>query len=231
MQLAERVVKGLEVHASRLGVTGTPLTGFRSALEQSRNSRAAYATARRAKAVAGQRKIAADTALTLWLGKARLALMLARGARWSESWIEAGFSHRGTNVPKRIEARIALAGAVVAFFARNPEFGVRHANVTAADGRQAHDEIVNARISLHEISAECIASKHARDRAERQLRRSIREVILILRTTIDGADLHWLVSGWSQPNSARTPGFIWAEEAAPMTLLSETKPERAHAAA
>jgi hypothetical protein len=61
---------------------------FRQALNRLRESETAFAILRSTKATAGKWVNAADQALTEWLAKARLALMLARGMRWSETWLD-----------------------------------------------------------------------------------------------------------------------------------------------
>src|SRR5689334_3327501 len=132
---AEGMAQGLETHGPWLGLTQVPLGEFRRVLEEVRNAVAAWSVARAAKADAQSRMSAADEAMTAWLAKARLVVMLARGAKWSERWIETGFTHRGTNLPTRMELRIALAHRLVVFLALHPDFGVPFAGVTAARGR------------------------------------------------------------------------------------------------
>lgn len=111
------------------------------------------------KATAGKWMNTADQMLTERLATARLAVMLARGVRWSEPWLEAGFTHRGTNVPKAIVPRLELARRVVGFFARHPEFGIAHAKLTASHGRKAFDDRVWARQLRRHLVAQCNNAK------------------------------------------------------------------------
>src|SRR5882724_9646494 len=106
LSLAEGMAQGLETHGPWLGITQIPVGEFRRVLDEVRNTAAAWSAARSAKADAQSRMSAADEALTAWLAKARLVMMLARGAKWSERWIEAGFTHRRMNVPKRVGSRV-----------------------------------------------------------------------------------------------------------------------------
>jgi hypothetical protein len=147
--------------------------------------------------------IEADEALTAWLAKARLVVMLARGAKWSERWIETGFTYRGANIPKRIESRIALARRLVSFLALHPDFGVPFANVTAARGRAIYERMTQTRDALDVATTDCMMNKRQRVAAERFLRRTMRQVIRMLGSVIDGADPRWLEFGLSQPQSRR----------------------------
>jgi len=202
--LAEGMAQGLETHGPWLGMTQIPAGEFRRILDEVRNTTAVWSAARSAKADAQSRMSAADKALTAWLAKARLVMMLARGAKWSERWIETGFTHHGTNVPKRIELRITLAHRLVVFLALQPDFGVPFAGVTAARGRPIYERMVNTRDALELAVNGCTTSKRQRDAAERVLRRMMREVIVGLGSAISSADSRWLAFGLKQPAAGST---------------------------
>jgi hypothetical protein len=201
--LVERIVHGLETHGPWLGLTQIPAGEVRGILDQVRKAETACSAALSAKASAQTRMIEADEALTAWLAKARLVMMLARGAEWSERWIETGFTYRGANIPKRVEPRIALARRLVVFLALHPDFGVPFANVTAARGRAIYERMTQTRDALDVATTDCMMNKRQRAAAERILRRRIRQVIRMLDSVIDGADPRWLEFGLSQPQSRR----------------------------
>src|SRR4051812_535168 len=108
MKVAGDMADGLKLHGLWLKMTQTPEGEFRAMLEQLRKAETSHAEARAAKAEAGQESIAGDEALMNWLVRARSILAIIFGQRWSERWLQAGFTHGRTNVPKRMEARIAL---------------------------------------------------------------------------------------------------------------------------
>jgi len=204
LSLAEGMAQGLETHGPWLGMTQIPVGEFRRVLDEVRDTAAAWSAARSAKADAQGRVSAADEALTAWLAKARLVVMLARGAKWSERWIETGFTHRGTNLPKRIELRITLAHRLVVFLALQPDFGVPFAGVTAARGRPIYERMVHTRDALELAMTACTTSKHQRDAAEQVLRRMMRQVIVGLGSAISSADSRWLAFGLKQAAARST---------------------------
>ncbi len=220
MQLAETMAQGLEIHGPWLQMMQTKPSEFREALESLRESETAFASLRSAKTAARKSMNAADGAVTEWLAKARLALLLACGVQWSEAWIDAGFTHRATNVPKATVPRIELARRVIDFFARNPEFGVAHANITATYGRRLYDGAIGAGQVRRQVTTECLNAKNVRDAAERQLRRKMRQVVLILSDSIKSNDPRWHDFGLDQP---RTRGSktkrLAAAPAASITVL------------
>src|SRR5260370_22016909 len=116
-------------------MTGTRADELRRIVDEVKKAEAAWSAAKSAKASAQTRTTAADEALTAWLAKARLVVMLARGEKWAERWIETGFTHSRMNVPKRVGSRVELARRLVAFLALQPAMGVRCAGVPAAERR------------------------------------------------------------------------------------------------
>ena len=165
----------------------------------------AYAVARAEKAAASARVQTADEALTAWLGKARLVVMLAKGSQWSEAWLEAGFTQRGTNVPKQMSVRVALARRVVAFFARHGEWEVSFAEVTAARGATIFAEMCAAQTRLRTASEDVLGKKCARDLAEKTLRREMRCVVIFLSVLLSPGDERWLAFGLHRPRPDAPP--------------------------
>jgi hypothetical protein len=235
--LAERIAHGLETYGPWLGMTQIPADEFRRIFDQAARAETAWSGAMSAKQYSQNRVATADEALAAWLEKARLVMMLARGAKWSERRIETGFTHRGMNVPKGIEPRIALARRIVIFLALHPAFGVPFAGVTAACGRSIYERMIQARGARDVAMADCVIKKRERDAAERILRRTMRQVILILGASIAPADSRWFEFGLNQPapRSSRTRHVhrrnfagVLAE---PILLPAQTHPDRQHIAA
>jgi hypothetical protein len=234
ISLAERIAEGLETYGPWLGMTQIPANEFRRILDDLVKAETAWSASRSAKASAQSRMVSAHEALASWLAKARLVVMLARGTRWSDRWIETGFIHRGTNVPKQIESRIALARQLVIFLALHPKFGVPFAEITAARGRSIYERTIQARDALDVATTNCRSSKRQRDGAERVLRRAMREVVLILAATIAPSDPRWLKFGLNQAarRSRRThqvrSGEFAAARPEPIPLPAQTQPASQH---
>ena len=195
--LADRIHAGLEIHGPWLRVDDA--AELAEALRETRAKESAFATARARKAAAGRRFAAADELLTAWLAKARLVVMLALGGTWSELWLEAGFMHRQTNVPKRLAARIALGRRLAAFFAEHPEYAVPFAGVTVEEARAMCGEIIRAEREVRAAKTETARCKQMRDTAEKALRRMMHGVIVMLGAPLGKGDPRWLAFGLNQP--------------------------------
>jgi hypothetical protein len=174
LQAAEEVACALEMP----GPDGAQLSSasFRKFVDELRHTEAALLAASNAKVSADKRAAAAHDALRDWLAKARLVVMLARGAKWSEHWVESGFCRPRTNIPQCVNARITLAQAVVYFFALHPELGVPFAGVTAAEGRKLYERAMQCREILRALASDCARSKAQWHTARRILQRKMRAV-------------------------------------------------------
>lgn len=240
LSLAEHVASGLEMHGPWLGMTQIPLSEFRRVLDETKQAEFRWSAADNARVYSEGRMAKADDDIMAWLAKARLAVMLARGERWSPQWIETGFIHRAGIVPKRIEARILLARRLVNFLSLHPEYGVSFAGVTAARGRSIYERAIQARAALDLATTDSVLKKRLRNAAKRVLRSAIYQVTRALDSAIAPNDARWLEFGLSP--STRRParkGNVRHRhltevptEPEPIPLLTETHsdPERTAAA-
>ena len=207
--LAERMGRGLSVHGMWLLKGFTTADEFNGELTAARETEREFSLARAAKAAAGKRFALADEELTTWLAKARLVVMLALGSQWSESWIAAGFGHRGTNVPKRVALRMELGRRLADFFKAHPEYEVAFAGVTAERGRALAKAIGEAENGMLTAKADATTKKRARDAAEKKLRRAMSNIVGILPCVIAKNDPRWLEFGLNRPRpdavDARVP--------------------------
>ena len=203
--LAGRMEEGLETYGPWLLKGAITAEDFSELLTTTREAEAAFAGARAKKATAAKRFAAADLALTSWLAKARLVLMLALGSKWSESWLATGFTHRGTNVPKRIGPRIELARRLTGFFAEHPEYEVRFASVTEAEARALHQKVTAEQAEVRLTSAKAAAKKGLRDRAEKRLRRKMHNLVGTLSVVLAKNDPRWLAFGLNRPRPDSPP--------------------------
>jgi len=200
---ATSLANGLETHGLWLGVGDESIRAVRARLNNLERTREALVTARNTKTFAIKRLGLADKHLKSWLGKARLVVMLARGARWSRALVDTGFTSPAMRVPKKLDGRVSLARALVSFFARHPEFGVGFADITAARGRAIYERAIQSREMLELAKNDCeIAARH-RDLAEGELRDISRIVVNWLRSNLDRADARWAELGFATTPSRK----------------------------
>src|SRR5437016_5615578 len=79
LSFAERIANELDTHGRWLEMIGIRADELRRIVDQVKKAEAAWSAAKSAKASAQTRTTAADEALTAWLAKARLVVMLALG--------------------------------------------------------------------------------------------------------------------------------------------------------
>jgi len=182
---------GLELHGTWINAPYELIASLATKIHQFQEAIDGGATAETTKSMAADRLMIADNTLKAWLTKARLVVMLARGARWSESWVHTGFVDRRTQVPKRLQARIDLGRALVTFFARHPELGVPFAEVTAARGRVICERTAQSGEML-ELARNDYAVMNQQGRlAATDLRNTMRKTVEWLRARLDGCDQRW----------------------------------------
>jgi hypothetical protein len=203
LELGARMARGLDSHRGGIGLDENSTIEFRSILQRAREGSMAVTNARATRMLAIKRLAIADKALKTWLTKARLVVMLARGACWSESWIHTGFTERRTQVPRRLESRVTLGRALVSFFARHPEFGVNFAEVTAARGRAIYERVVQSCEMLQLAKDDCVLAKRERQTAENDLRHALRKIILSLKAHLAKSDPRWADFGLEPQMSGR----------------------------
>jgi hypothetical protein len=131
--------------------------------------------------------------------------MLAYGSKWSEAWLATGFTHRGTNVPKRVAPRIELSRRLAKFFATHCEYEVPFAGVTAQTAHAQCAEITAAERELRNAHAAVKSNKRVRDAAEKTLRREMSFVGVVLSHQLGKSDPRWLEFGLKQPRSDAPP--------------------------
>ncbi|HEY1769944.1 MAG TPA: hypothetical protein VGG02_06785 [Chthoniobacterales bacterium] len=207
-RLGALVAKGLRRHGPWLLKNFMTEKELRNSLTAAQKTEADFARALVARAAAAERFAETQEKLTAWLARARLVVMLALGSKWSQSWIAAGFTHRGTNVPKRLAGRIELNRRLAGFFAVNGQFEVPFAGVTAAEAKALRRAMRQAEEKLKAATTRAAEKKRARDKAEKKLRWDVGSVRDILRCVIKPHDPCWGAFGFQVPR----PGDARAEE-------------------
>lgn len=188
-------------------------------LERARSTESDYGRSRVLKAAAAEHFAEVDAELTSWLAKARLVVMLAYGSKWSQSWIAAGFTHRGTNVPKRVKPRIELSRRLAQFFKDYPQYEVPFAGVTAADAAAMQEKIAAADQQVRLATGEAAEKKHERDVAEKLLRRELYFLRVCLKGRLKKNDRRWLDFGFKIPKPDAKPlGRYFAPTSQPVKV-------------
>jgi hypothetical protein len=220
-QLAERMDEGLRIHGPWLFKRTMTPEEFSADREAARQAETEFSSARSGQADASRQFTALDEELTAWLAKARLVVMLAYGNKWTANWIAAGFSHRGTNIPKRIGARMELMTRLADFFAAHREYEVPFAQVTAVEARRLQKACSNADHAVRLAKQEARMRKQARDAAEKKLRREMHSVVALLPHFIGKSDPRWLAFGLKQPrpnDKAVRPCYTAVADAEPLRI-------------
>jgi hypothetical protein len=232
LSFAEHVANGLEMHGAWVVGMEMPSSEFRRILGEAGQAEVAWSAAENAKAYSQARMATADKDLTAWLVKARLVVKLACGEKWSEQWIETGFTHRTGSVPKRIETKIGLARRLVNFLSLHPEYGVPFAGVTAARGRTICDRMIHARDALDLARTAWATKKRLCNATKRVLQHAIQQVVRTLDSAIAPNDPRRLAFGLSQSTTRparkshvrHQPYGELLTDPEPIPLLTETLP-------
>ena len=226
LQLAPHFVAGLSRHEF-CSDCSEQLTGeLQSQIARFSEAASVLCTARNTATLSTKRLAIADKALKAWLAKARLVVMLARGARWSESWIHTGFTDGRTRVPTRLDARIGLARVLVGFFARHPEFGVGFAEVTAARGRAIYERVVQSCEMLRLAKIEWTAAREQHEAAGNDLREKLQQTISTLESHMTDDDPRWTDFGLIPPASHKSRARK-SRCAVPTPILFVPQPDQA----
>ena len=106
--LGNTMYAGLNSLGTTLGITQVTPEAFQTALTAFTNADTAYNTARTNRGAASGTLIAAMDELYRWLVTVRTVLAGRLGLRWSEAWVEAGFTDATTEVPPKHADQIAL---------------------------------------------------------------------------------------------------------------------------
>ena len=177
LQVAAHLAQAMDSHWFWNGVNQDSKQDLQNKLERLREAARLETTALSTRNLAINRLAVADRILRKWLTNARLVVMLARGVRWSESWIPTGFSNPKMRVPKQLDQRITLARAVVSFLARHPEVNVAFAEITAARGRAIYERVIQSSEMLQLAKDDCVLTRKVCRDAQHDLQRMLRRVI------------------------------------------------------
>ena len=145
------------------------------------------------------------TDLDDWLVVVRGILIGDFGNRWNTMWAQAGFVQPSTAIPKRLQAKIALALKLSQFFTANPSYEVASKDVTAAKATALRNAVVSAQGALQTKDVALTTASDALEAAQVALVKEMRMLIDILAGLLGKDDPRWEAFGLNRPGMDTTP--------------------------
>ncbi|MGB8170536.1 MAG: hypothetical protein WCF18_23740 [Chthoniobacteraceae bacterium] len=128
------------------------------------------------------------------------------GTRCNTQWAQAGFTNNTTAIPTKIEDRLALALALVKFFAANPSYEVASMSLTAAQGTTLRTAALTAQQAVTTAAVALNTLGDNWQMAYDALVAVMRTLIKNLEGKLAKDDPRWLSFGLQMPGSISTPG-------------------------
>ena len=197
---------GLVSLGATLGITQVTPVAFQSALTAFSNADNAFNAARTNRGAASAAQMGATDELMTWLLKARTVLAGRLGLRWSEAWVEAGFTNASTAIPRNAEGQVALAASLTNYFTVHPDFQVGSMEVTAARASALRDAVLLAESAWMMADIAAKSAKTVRTTAGAALTVLMRNVIKALQIALAPMDPRWEQFGLNLPGADTTPG-------------------------
>ena len=204
--LANKMEGGLTELGLGLGITQITPSAFQTYITGFENADNAFNAGRSARQADSDAYQSALAAMDEWLAVTKNVLAARFGIRWSTAWAQAGFVNNTTQLPRRIEDRIALAGRLVACFTANPSYEVPSMLVTAAQGATLQDAVQAAQLALTNAAWTLAGMGQTWTDAYAALTNQMWLLIKILHALLNDRDPHWLAFGLPMPASPSTPG-------------------------
>ncbi len=204
--LGNKMEGGLTELGQKLGITQITPAKFQTYITAFAKADNAFNAGRSARQADSDAYQAGVVAMDGWLTVTKNVLAGRFGPRWSTAWAQAGFINNTTQLPAKIEDRIALAGRLVAFFTANPGNEVPTMQVTAAQGATLQNAVMAAQLALTNAVRALAGLSQAWTDAFKSLTDEMWSLIKILQATLNDDDPRWLAFGLPMPASPSTPG-------------------------
>lgn len=150
----------------------------------------------------------ADSNGKAFLGKARKAIAIHLGDRWSAAWLPTGFPNQSTAVPDTMPARQEWLAKLKDHFTDTPEHQLSDKGVTAAQAGALFQALSDARAAVSEKDTDVGKKKLPRDAAEANLRTRLSNAIAELGQLIAEDDPRWHAFGLNLPSDPDTPEAV-----------------------
>ena len=204
--LGYKMESGLVELGAALGITQITPAKFQTYLTAFSNADNAFNAGRSARQAASDTYQAAVAAMDDWLAVTKSVLVGSFGIRWTTEWAQAGFINYTTQLPRKIEDRIALTGRLAAFFTKNPTYEVPTMKVTAAQAAAEQSTVLAKQLGLTNSTRGLAVLGQAWTDAFNALTNEMWLLIKILQAILGADDPHWLAFGLPMPASPQTPG-------------------------
>jgi hypothetical protein len=205
LTLGEDLADGLHAHETKVGVKLNPEAAVRAGTAALRAAEARLQTARADRKTLVTAQTVADSNGRAFLGKARKAIALHLGDRWSAAWLPTGFPNQSTAVPDTLPARQELLAKLKAHFTATPAHQLPDQGVTAAQADALFQALSDARAADAEKEADVGTKKLARDTAEAALRTRLSNAMAELGQLLASDDPRWQAFGLNMPGDPDTP--------------------------
>ena len=186
--LGNKMESGLVELGVALDITQITAAEFQTYLTAFSNADNAFNAGRSARQTASDIYQAALVAMDDWLAVTKGVLLGRFGYRWTTEWAQAGFINYTTQLPRKIEDRIALTGRLAAFFTKNPSYEVPNMKVTAAQAAAVQSTVLAKQLGLTNSTRGLAVLSEAWTGAFEALTNEMWLLIRILQATLGASD-------------------------------------------
>lgn len=193
------LVSGLEKHRAEIGEQRDPAMLLQALTDVTTvQSQFQFTISHRATVLMPALK-AADAEVKKYLGDTTKLFRSQLGERWSQGWLERGFTGNSTAVPTRRDEQERLLESVLAFLTKEPQWASTDLNVTAVRAEQVLAALTKAKADVKASRVEQGLLGQARTKAIRRLQKRIRGTIDDLSAELDAASPLWSSFGVNAP--------------------------------
>ena len=207
LALAARMKAGIINHGVAIGLLQNSQTGFDIDFSAAKAAMKAFGSAEKAKAEAFKAVQTLDDAAYDFELLARNVLAPILGNRWSQAWVDTGFPHQSTGVPKTMDERYQLLDELEDYFTKHPTYEVNTLNlvVTATKAGLLYSQLTAARAAVNDADTAVKQKKIDYAAAVNVLRNRMRGTINELGQKLGPLDPLWRAFGLNQPGADTTP--------------------------
>jgi hypothetical protein len=208
LTLAEDFADGGHAHETEVGIKHNTEALVRADIGTLRSAEGLFQTARAERKALVTAQTVADSNGKALIGKARKAIALNLGDRWSAAWLPTGFPNQSTAVPATTPARQELLAKLRDHFTATPAHQLPGQGVTAAQADAFLKALSASRAAVAEKGVDLGKKKSARDTAETALRTRLSNAIAELGQLLADDDPRWHAFGLSLPSDPDTPEIV-----------------------
>jgi hypothetical protein len=198
---ADHQIEGLHLHEEAIGLKRNTEAAMRATLAAATQAELQAGQALTARSAAYAALTAADDAGRAKLRDCKLRLAMKIGQRRSAAWEPTGFPDRSTAVPRTMDPRYLLLGALQRYFTAQPGHESAEVGATAALCAAAHTVLHDARLAANMAESAVTEAIRARKAATKALRKRCRSLVLELWQLLPRNDARYASFGLKIPAS------------------------------